>query len=109
MCPVCHEPLGPELVILPCGHQLCCKCSISLVDRQSHVPQVNQSTALFSRRRMQDVAHAVRRCSNGYDRKSQSLPSHLSILHAVFICVFSKPALTPSVCKPQMHRQCEVH
>ena len=48
MCPVCHEPLGPELVILPCGHQLCCKCSISLVDRQSHVPQVNHSAALIS-------------------------------------------------------------
>ena len=40
-CPVCHEPLGPELVILPCGHQLCCKCSMSLVDRQSHVPQAS--------------------------------------------------------------------
>ena len=50
MCPVCHEPLGPELVILPCGHQLCCKCSISLVDRQSHVPQVTWNGALSSHR-----------------------------------------------------------
>ena len=41
-CPVCHDMLGSELVMLPCGHQLCCKCSMTLIDRapQSALPQV---------------------------------------------------------------------
>ena len=41
-CPVCHDVLGSELVMLPCGHQLCCKCSMTIIDRapQSASPQV---------------------------------------------------------------------
>lgn len=42
-CPVCHDVLGAELVMLPCGHQLCCRCSMTLIDRapQSASPQVS--------------------------------------------------------------------
>ena len=41
-CPVCHDPLGSELVMLPCGHQLCCRCSMTIIDRAPHTssPQV---------------------------------------------------------------------
>ena len=40
-CPVCHEPLGSELVMLPCAHTLCCKCSMTLVEQQRRFsPQV---------------------------------------------------------------------
>ncbi|KAL0019181.1 hypothetical protein WJX77_000293 [Trebouxia sp. C0004] len=35
-CPVCHDPLGSELVMLPCGHQLCCRCSMTIIDRAPH-------------------------------------------------------------------------
>lgn len=27
-CPVCHDKLGSQLMVLPCGHLLCCKCKI---------------------------------------------------------------------------------
>lgn len=33
MCPVCQEPLGQELTMLPCGHQLCVRCHMALLDR----------------------------------------------------------------------------
>ena len=41
-CPVCHEALGSELVMLPCGHQLCCRCSMTIIDRapSTSSPQV---------------------------------------------------------------------
>eukprot|EP00850_Spirogloea_muscicola_P012812 SM000084S23148 [mRNA] locus=s84:552074:559947:+ [translate_table: standard] len=32
-CPVCHERLGLEFAVLPCGHLLCCKCTFALADR----------------------------------------------------------------------------
>lgn len=42
-CPVCQEALGSELVMLGCGHQLCMRCSLALVDRiPKHTPQVMQ-------------------------------------------------------------------
>lgn len=43
-CPVCHDVLGSELVMLPCGHQLCCKCSMTLIDRAPATasPEVSQ-------------------------------------------------------------------
>jgi E3 ubiquitin-protein ligase SHPRH len=25
-CPVCHERMGSQFMVLPCGHVLCCKC-----------------------------------------------------------------------------------
>ncbi len=41
MCPVCQEPLGLELAMLPCGHQLCVRCQMALVERiPSTVPAV---------------------------------------------------------------------
>ncbi|GAB4820920.1 hypothetical protein N2152v2_007966 [Parachlorella kessleri] len=33
VCPVCLAPLGEELSMLPCGHRLCCRCSMVLVER----------------------------------------------------------------------------
>ena len=37
MCPVCHDPLGVEVVVLPCGHPLCHGCTLRLLER-SRVP-----------------------------------------------------------------------
>lgn len=41
-CPICHDRLGLELVMLPCAHRLCCKCSLALQERQKKAfqPQV---------------------------------------------------------------------
>ena len=33
LCPVCQEALGAELAMLPCGHQLCVRCQMALIDR----------------------------------------------------------------------------
>lgn len=44
ICPVCHDTLGLELTMLPCGHQLCCKCSMAMIDRlPAKQPQVRGS------------------------------------------------------------------
>lgn len=31
-CPVCQESLGMQMMVLPCGHMLCCKCLITIAD-----------------------------------------------------------------------------
>lgn len=33
MCPVCHDALGRELVMLSCGHQLCAPCSMKMLEK----------------------------------------------------------------------------
>ncbi len=33
VCPVCHDELGNELVMLSCGHQLCTPCSMMMLDK----------------------------------------------------------------------------
>lgn len=44
VCPVCQDQLGAELVMLICGHRLCCPCSMLLVDRiPQNRPQVSSS------------------------------------------------------------------
>ncbi len=30
---MCQEALGAELAMLPCGHQLCVRCQMALIDR----------------------------------------------------------------------------
>ena len=40
VCPVCQEPLGQELAMMPCAHQLCLKCHMALVDRAGTGPKV---------------------------------------------------------------------
>ena len=32
-CPICREPLDREFSMLPCGHSLCYRCQLELVDR----------------------------------------------------------------------------
>ena len=44
VCPVCQEPLGQELAMMPCGHQLCVRCHMALVDRVAPGPKVNTSS-----------------------------------------------------------------
>ena len=39
-CPVCHEPLAEELVMLPCGHALCHPCSVKLTELGHASPRV---------------------------------------------------------------------
>lgn len=41
VCPVCQEPLGQELAMMPCGHQLCVRCHMALVDRSAPGPKVS--------------------------------------------------------------------
>lgn len=33
VCPICHEPLSTQIVMMPCGHRLCFKCSNAIIDR----------------------------------------------------------------------------
>ena len=33
LCPVCQEALAAELAMLPCGHPLCVRCQMALIDR----------------------------------------------------------------------------
>lgn len=32
-CPVCHESLGMQMMVLPCGHMLCCKCMMGIAEQ----------------------------------------------------------------------------
>ncbi|GAX82125.1 hypothetical protein CEUSTIGMA_g9553.t1 [Chlamydomonas eustigma] len=32
-CPICHDAIGCQCVMLPCGHQVCCECYASLLER----------------------------------------------------------------------------
>lgn len=41
VCPVCQEPLGQELAMMPCGHQLCVRCHMALADRAAPGPRVS--------------------------------------------------------------------
>ena len=45
VCPVCQEPLGQELAMMPCGHQLCVRCHMALVDRVAPGPKVSASSS----------------------------------------------------------------
>ncbi|CAL5225440.1 g8258 [Coccomyxa viridis] len=42
VCPVCQEPLGQELAMMPCAHQLCLKCHLALVDRAGPGPKATR-------------------------------------------------------------------
>ncbi len=46
VCPVCQEPLGQELAMMPCAHQLCLKCHMALVDRAGPGPKAIGGLAL---------------------------------------------------------------
>lgn len=49
MCPVCHEALGLELAMAPCGHQLCMRCHLAMLDRIPRwTPVVRPRTVLVS-------------------------------------------------------------
>ena len=39
-CPVCHDPLAEELVMMPCGHALCHPCSVRLTEVGHASPRV---------------------------------------------------------------------
>lgn len=48
-CPVCHDVLGQELMMLTCGHQLCCRCCMTLIERlPAFPPQVRLSSRYSS-------------------------------------------------------------
>ncbi|CAM6114787.1 unnamed protein product [Calypogeia fissa] len=40
-CPVCHDKLGSQLMVLPCGHLLCCKCCMVMIERSPTPPNGN--------------------------------------------------------------------
>ena len=52
VCPVCQEPMGQELAMMPCGHQLCVRCHMALVDRVAPGPKVSASSANKLRQHM---------------------------------------------------------
>lgn len=33
MCPICHEFIGAECAMMPCGHSLCYECNMMLIDQ----------------------------------------------------------------------------
>lgn len=41
-CPVCHEKLGNQKMIFPCGHFLCCQCCLHMTEKANNV-QVKKS------------------------------------------------------------------
>ncbi|GAQ81004.1 hypothetical protein KFL_000680200 [Klebsormidium nitens] len=41
ICPVCQERLGVELMVLPCGHMLCCKCALKMIERLGPAPSAS--------------------------------------------------------------------
>ncbi|XP_057849243.2 uncharacterized protein LOC131060147 isoform X2 [Cryptomeria japonica] len=41
-CPVCHEKLDTKFMVFPCGHQLCCKCMVTMVDVPSPLSTIPQ-------------------------------------------------------------------
>ena len=42
---MCQEALGAELAMLPCGHQLCVRCQMALIDRlPGNLPRVRPSS-----------------------------------------------------------------
>eukprot|EP00743_Colponemidia_sp_Colp-15_P012322 GILK01013989.1.p1 GENE.GILK01013989.1~~GILK01013989.1.p1 ORF type:complete len:1573 (-),score=378.23 GILK01013989.1:49-4446(-) len=43
-CPICHDTLGADVVILPCGHTLCYQCSSSLMERSANQKQLKCPT-----------------------------------------------------------------
>jgi E3 ubiquitin-protein ligase SHPRH len=46
ICPICHDPLGPQLVMLPCGHAQCIKCNNLMVSRlPSAIPAKHKKIA----------------------------------------------------------------
>lgn len=34
-CPVCHELLGNDMAMLPCGHMLCVACNVRIVEKEN--------------------------------------------------------------------------
>lgn len=43
---MCQEALGAELAMLPCGHQLCVRCQMALIDRlPGNLPRVRDRGA----------------------------------------------------------------
>ncbi|XP_024403200.1 uncharacterized protein [Physcomitrium patens] len=57
-CPICHEILGSRFMVLPCGHVLCCKCMLSLVER-STLPQSQKKINCPSCRRRTNVSEVA--------------------------------------------------
>ncbi|KAG0590383.1 hypothetical protein M758_1G090700 [Ceratodon purpureus] len=57
-CPICHDSLGSRFMVLPCGHVLCCKCMLKLVDR-SALPQGQKKVNCPSCRRRTNVAEVA--------------------------------------------------
>ena len=44
---MCQEALGQELTMLPCGHQLCVRCHMAILDRiPQYTPLVHSSQGL---------------------------------------------------------------
>ncbi|KAH9308738.1 hypothetical protein KI387_036649 [Taxus chinensis] len=46
-CPVCHEKLDTKFMVFPCGHQLCCKCMVMMVDKPSFLSAISQSRQIM--------------------------------------------------------------
>lgn len=34
-CPICHESLGNDVAMLPCGHMLCVACNVRIVEKEN--------------------------------------------------------------------------
>ncbi len=59
LCPVCQEALGAELAMLPCGHQLCVRCQMALIDRlPSNVPRARSLLPALAEADCRNVLHS---------------------------------------------------
>ncbi|KAJ7548808.1 hypothetical protein O6H91_07G028200 [Diphasiastrum complanatum] len=47
VCPVCQEKLGPEKMVLPCCHLLCCKCVVTMIERKHSFPSNSSQDSIF--------------------------------------------------------------
>ena len=36
-CPICHEILGNDIAMLPCGHMLCVACNVRIVEKENKI------------------------------------------------------------------------
>ncbi|KAK9841676.1 hypothetical protein WJX74_009916 [Apatococcus lobatus] len=85
VCPVCQESLRQDLVMLPCAHSLCYKCSMQLVERSSSISspkgkrQINCPTCR-ARTGIDDLAYIDGKAGNVKDEGQENAAGEARLL-----------------------------